>query len=147
MKTVKNKYQKPNSVKELENAYFEYERRQHPDFPYPVKKKFRDDSANGLTKAIQAWFKCHNGFAARVNTTGIYDTKTGKYRLSGATKGVADIVGTYRGRSVSVEVKIGRDRQSNAQMKYQRQIEAAGGVYIIASSFDNFLKQIQLWEI
>jgi hypothetical protein len=40
---------------------------------------------------------------------------------------------------VKIEVKIGRDRQSEAQVEYQRQVEAAGGVYVIAKTFDGFL--------
>jgi len=137
-------YRKPESIKELEKQYFEYERSKRPDFPYPVKTQFRDDTTNTLTKSIKAWFTLNGGHMARINTTGIYDTKLRRYRFSGSTKGTADLVGTYRGRSVSVEVKYGRDTQSEAQKKYQQQAEAAGGIYIIASTFDNFLEQIKI---
>jgi hypothetical protein len=36
-------------------------------------------------------------------------------------------------------VKYGRDVQSDAQKQYQEMIEKAGGVYIIAKSFDDFV--------
>ena len=138
----KKPYRKPDSIKELENQYFEYERCKRPDFPYPVKTAFRDDGANALTKSIRAWFALNGGYMARINTTGVYDTKMRRYRFSGSTKGVADLVGTYRGRSISIEVKFGRDVQSEKQRLYQSQIEQAGGIYIIASTFDGFLQQI-----
>jgi hypothetical protein len=36
-----------------------------------------------------------------------------------STAGSADISATIKGRSVKIEVKIGKDRQSEAQKKYQ----------------------------
>lgn len=56
------------------------------------------------------------------------------------TAGSADISATIKGRSVKIEVKIGKDRQSDAQKKYQEMIERAGGVYIIAKNFDEFVE-------
>jgi hypothetical protein len=58
---------------------------------------------------------------------------------SGSTKGSADISATIAGRSVKIEVKAGKDRQSEAQKKYQADIERSGGVYIIARTFGEFL--------
>ena len=143
----KKTYCKPDSIKGLEDLYFEHERKKHPDFPYPVKTQFRDDSANSLTKTIKAWFTVNGGYVSRINTTGIYDIKLRRYRFGGATKGVADLVGTYKGRSVSVEIKFGKDKQSEQQVIYQKQTEHAGGIYIIARSFDDFLQQIRIFNI
>jgi hypothetical protein len=56
------------------------------------------------------------------------------------TVGTADISATIRGRSVKIEVKIGRDRQSDAQKRYQASIEAAGGIYYIARNIDDFMQ-------
>lgn len=56
------------------------------------------------------------------------------------TVGTADISATIRGRSVKIEVKIGRDRQSEAQKRYQASIEAAGGIYYIARNIDDFMQ-------
>ena len=140
----KKPYRKPDSIKELENRYFEYERSKKPNFPYPVMTKFRDDTANGLTRIIKAWFTVNGGYVSRINTTGIYDVKLRRYRFSGSTNGVADLIGTYKSRSISVEVKIGKDRQSEKQKDYQSQVERAGGIYIIARSFEGFLKQINI---
>ena len=57
-----------------------------------------------------------------------------------STAGSADISATIKGRSVKIEVKIGRDRQSDAQKRYQEMIERAGGTYYIARDFDEFVE-------
>lgn len=123
---------------------------------YVPKTKFEDRTANGLTKSVIAWIKLHNGQAERINTMGRYlpgktvskgfygtTTTKGKYIPTTSTTGSADISATIRGRSVKIEIKIGADRQSDAQIKYQQDIEAAGGIYWIVKTFDQF---IELWK-
>jgi hypothetical protein len=61
------------------------------------------------------------------------------WRPSGSTVGSADISATINGRSVKIEVKIGKDRQSEAQRQYQAAIEQAGGLYYIARDFSTFV--------
>lgn len=62
------------------------------------------------------------------------------WRKSNTTKGSADISATIAGRSVKIEVKIGPDRQSEAQRRYQAAIERAGGLYFIAKDFTSFVE-------
>ena len=57
--------------------------------------------------------------------------------------GSADLSLTIRGRSVKVEIKIGKDTQKKAQKEYQRQIEAAGGQYWIIKTFQEFYDRYQ----
>jgi hypothetical protein len=122
----------------------------HPSFPeaYFVKKKWDDKTANGLTKAITSFIQ-FNGFQAeRINTMGVArENKRTDGKVIGVTwtkgtttAGSADISATIRGRSVKIEVKIGKDRQSDAQKRYQESIERAGGVYMIARDFDSFVE-------
>jgi hypothetical protein len=122
----------------------------HPSFPeaYFVKKKWDDKTANGLTKAITSFIQ-FNGFQAeRINTMGTArENKRTDGKVIGVTwtkgtttAGSADISATIRGRSVKIEVKIGKDRQSDAQKRYQESIERAGGVYMIARDFDTFVE-------
>jgi hypothetical protein len=40
-------------------------------------------------------------------------------------------------------VKIGKDKIRESQLKVKREIEAAGGVYLIVRSFDDFLEQFE----
>jgi hypothetical protein len=37
-------------------------------------------------------------------------------------------------------VKYGKDRQSNDQKKYEQEVTKAGGIYLIAKTFDGFIE-------
>jgi hypothetical protein len=122
----------------------------HPSFPeaYFVKKKWDDKTANGLTKAITSFIQFNGYQAERINTMGVArENKRTDGKVIGVTwtkgtttAGSSDISATIRGRSVKIEVKIGKDRQSDAQKRYQESIERAGGVYMIARDFDTFVE-------
>jgi hypothetical protein len=64
------------------------------------------------------------------------------------TKGSADISATIPmvvnnmkvGVSVKIEVKYGKDRQSEDQKKYEHSINEAGGIYVIARNIDDFIE-------
>jgi hypothetical protein len=118
--------------------------------------KYEDKTANGLTKCIIEFLELSNHQAERINTMGrpidnrkqvtdvIGRTKTigsMTWGKSTATKGSADISATIQGRSVKIEVKIGKDRQSEDQKVYQTNIEKSGGQYWIAKNFDDFIKK------
>jgi hypothetical protein len=109
-----------------------------------VKKK--QSPANALTDAVIKYMKALNCATARINTTGIYDQKLGKYRYSGSTKGVEDVTctmpvfinGQKMGVTIAVEVKIGKDKMSEDQKARKEAVETAGGHYVVAKTFDQF---------
>jgi hypothetical protein len=122
----------------------------HPNYPqdYIPKTMYKDSTANGLTRAICDYIN-YNGYQAeRINTMGTArEKKTTAGKVIGvtwtkgtSTAGSADISATIKGRSVKIEIKIGKDRQSDAQKRYQENIEKAGGTYIIAKDFDSFVE-------
>ena len=122
----------------------------HPNYPqdYIPKTMYKDSTANGLTRAICDYIN-YNGYQAeRINTMGTArEKKTTAGKVIGvtwtkgtSTAGSADISATIKGRSVKIEIKIGKDRQSEAQKRYQENIEKAGGTYIIAKDFDSFVE-------
>lgn len=51
--------------------------------------------------------------------------------------GAPDIVACYDGRFIGIEAKTVTGRQSDWQKKYQSDIEASGGIYILARSVDD----------
>jgi Holliday junction resolvase len=56
----------------------------------------------------------------------------------GSYPGLSDLVATKDGRTVHVEVKKpGTGRQSDNQKKFQSDIEAAGGEYVIAKCIED----------
>lgn len=133
---------------------------QHPAFPsqYIPKPKFSDKTANGLTKCIVSFIRLQDGQAERISVEGrvldgrkTFQDVVGFQRTIGTVKrikssaqtGSADVSAIINGRSVKIEVKVGKDRQSPAQKQYQRQVEAAGGIYLLISSFQQFYDWFQ----
>lgn len=138
------RYVKPQSIKDFEKELFEYDCWRYPNIPRECVAKFRfeDKTANGLTNLIVKWLNFKGGNARRVNTGGIYNPKTKKYRFSGATNGAADISATWHGKSLQIEIKAGKDRPREDQLKQQERERAAGGIYEFVHNFDEFLQII-----
>lgn len=140
----KSRYRKPQAVKDLERLAHDRFRTEHPNFPeYAIPpQSYRDDTANGLTRCVVDFVRFHGGQAERINTTGVPEQRGGRivWRKSNTTKGSADISATITGRSVKIEIKVGADRQSEAQRRYQAAVERAGGLYFIAKDFTSFVE-------
>ena len=116
--------------------------------------KMTVNSANSLTRAIIKFVELKGYQAENIKVTGRlmdkrvtytdilgHQRKIGscKYIKSSMTPGTADISLTLKGGlTVKVEVKWGKDRQSEAQKKYQAKIEKAGGIYLIIHKFEEF---------
>jgi len=149
-------YKKSDAVKYLESLAFEAKRIKYPSIEpeYLARPEFTDKTAGGLTKCIILYIRLQKFQAERINTTGrpLDNTKTftdvtGRMRSIGSikwikstsTNGSADISATIKGRSVKIEVKILRDKQSEAQKDYEQSIIQAGGLYYIAQNFASFL--------
>ena len=145
---MKNKpntsYKKPEAVRELEFMANAEARKKHPNIrpEYLAPRKFRDDSANSLTACIVEYITLKGGFASRINSTGIYRPKLGKYTPGTQKKGIADVLATYKGLSLHIEVKHGRDRQSEAQKRIESEVIRSGGYYYLARNFTDFKEWI-----
>jgi hypothetical protein len=143
------------AIKELKRLAFEERRRRFPNYPEELIyiKPYRDRKANDLTRCIIDFLTLHGHQAERIAVTVRYIDQSkivkdclrtrrkigsGKWIASSMQKGSADLSATIKGRSVKIEIKIGRDRQSESQKQYQKQIEAAGGIYFIARNFEEF---------
>jgi hypothetical protein len=156
MEAKKKRYQKSEAVKLLENLAFETLKTKRPNFPYLTKTRYTDATSNGLTKCVIDYIKLRGFHAERINSTGaIKDNRKtstdvlGNIRTIGSVEwiksttqsGTADISATIQGRSVKIEIKCkatGDRYQSEAQKEYQKQIETAGGTYIIVRTFEDF---------
>jgi len=144
------------SIKVLQDLIWQLECVKYPRMPkdYIAKRTYSDKTANGLTKCIIDWIKANGYQAERISNTGRYIDNSkivtdsmgfqkrigsGQYIKGTGTNGTADISATIKGKSIKLEVKIGKDRQSEAQKKYQADIERAGGIYVIIKDFDEFI--------
>lgn len=161
---AKKPYRKPDSVKMLEAMANEATRKKYPNVPHLAPRTFRDDKSNDLTKCIMEYIRLTGGQSERISVTGRYIDQskiftntlgqqrkvgTGKWIKPSMTKGSGDVSavkkitlgGKIVGLTVKIEVKIGADKQSEDQKKYQQEVENAGGVYLLVKSFDDFIEK------
>ena len=95
-------------------------------------------SANKLTKQILQYLNTAGHYAVRINN--IPGTK---YRKGNVTRGVADIMGcTKGGKALAVEIKFGKDRQSEFQKEFEEHYKKRGGIYIIAQKIEDVTEVI-----
>lgn len=129
-----------------------------PDHAIPIPK-YSDSTANGLTKCVIDFLNYSGHQAERISSMGRMIDKRkdsidimGNKRIIGSmqyikgtsTNGTADISSIINGKSVKIEIKIGKDFQSKAQKDYQLATEKAGGIYLITKTFDEFMEQYKV---
>ena len=97
---------------------------------------------NRFTDLIIAYLKTvHNcNTARRISSEGRY--REGVGWLKGLNRGMEDIQVVIKGRLFAIEVKVGNDKPSEVQLKRKAAVEADGGVYIIATSFEHVQEEI-----
>jgi hypothetical protein len=137
-----------------------YKKKTHPVFyaSEPNPERYvdypKDFNANGVTKGIVNFLTWKGHHANRISTQGQARVKkipkfnilSGKlmhlekmsFTKSTTKKGTPDISAIVHGWAVMIEVKIGRDVMSEAQVRQKEQIEAAGGLYFIATNMQQF---------
>ena len=104
--------------------------------PAPPPKRART-TTNALTAQIAEYVAMRGGYAMRINVSGFYRQDVG-YIKSGSTVGVPDVIAVVQGLFVGIEIKTGKDRQSDGQKAVEQHINQAQGVYIIARDFEGF---------
>ena len=94
--------------------------------------------ANGLTQFICNYINWMGYRATRISTTG---RQVGGRWIYGTTrKGTADISATINGKAIMIEIKVGKDRPSEYQLKEQAKERAAGGIYEFISTPEQFFE-------
>lgn len=136
-------------------AHHEFQERTYPtafrDFG-PINTVIPDvKKANGLTNFICKFITWKGYRATRVNVQGRLiegaekqesgaSIRVKKWMKSTTRKGTADISATIKGRSVMIEVKVGKDKPRPAQLDEQEREERAGGIYRFIGTPDEFLE-------
>jgi len=125
----------------------------HMSWSEPLLKYQNKKPANRLTSMCIDFLNLSGHLAERINCQGQYRDQSkvvsdclgrkkkigsGFWAKSTATKGSSDIKAIIRGISISFEIKVGKDFQSQAQNEYQKSVESAGGKYYIIKDFDQF---------
>lgn len=118
---------------------------------YLEPKMPKVDTANGLTTFITNYLSWMGHRATRINVMGrLVDgvekqpsgAKIGvkKWLPSSTRKGTADISATIKGRSVMLEIKVGKDKPRPDQLSEQIRERKAGGIYEFLSTPDEFFE-------
>jgi hypothetical protein len=131
-----------NAVKELTIMDLKEKRLKYknvPEYALP-KTKIKTSTSNGLTQAIIKYLTLKGHFATRTTSAGRYLVTEKKWIPSTTKKGYPDITAIVNGKSIHVEVKVGKDKMSPDQIKVKGEIEKSGGLYFIAKDLDSFVK-------
>jgi len=143
--------QKSKRLKDLEDFAYKKQKEKYPSFPYPTRPIYKDNTANGLTRCVIDSITFFGFQAERINSMGRpvnteKETALGsvggvKWIKGTSTKGTADISATIKGRAVKIEIKCKATKdnyQSQDQKNYQKEIEKAGGIYLIVRDYESF---------
>jgi hypothetical protein len=107
--------------------------------PKETKDAFNTNKFTDLIIAyLKAVHSCNS--ARRISSEGRY--RKGIGYIAGLNKGMEDIQCILKGRLFAIEVKSPTDRVSEAQLKRKAAIEADGGNYIVATSFEQMQSEI-----
>jgi hypothetical protein len=145
-----------------------YHREKYPNLPEHCmpEVKYSDNSANNLTKCIIHYLELLGHSAERINVQGRRVDKTeivenilGNKKQIGSVKwqkstgkvGRADIHAKIKHNKykfaipIEIEVKYGKDRQSEKQKNFQLEMENIGTPYFIAKTFEEFYHWYNDW--
>lgn len=136
-----------------QQAHYKYQCQEYPsvirDNHYTPPKYPNTRKANGLTQFVINYLLWKGHRATRISSAGrLIDAPqkqqsgislmTKKFIPGPTRKGSADVSATIRGRSVMIEIKVGRDRPSEHQLREQELERKAGGVYEFISTPEEF---------
>lgn len=148
------------TLKDLSNLHFNNLRETKPNVPLHAipRKTFSDKTANGLQTAIKTFCDLSGVLCDRRGNEGRYRPgqtvvdvigrtriMKGTY-LPGQNNGQGDLSITIKGRIHWVEVKIGKDTQSDAQKTFESKVKKAGATYNIVKDWNDFYKLYTSWQ-
>jgi hypothetical protein len=110
----------------------------------PLVSKSVTDT-NGITKLIVDYLRYVYGSKSirRISSEGKWRQGIGYIRSE--NKGLSDIEGICNGKFLSLELKIGKDKQRDSQKARQIEVENDGGIYYLCKwiDFETFQTEIQ----
>lgn len=90
--------------------------------------------------ALRAFFFIHDSVGIWDPRNKVYRTNLSPYRI----KGVADILGIWKGKFLAIEVKAPRGYPSKEQKAFLEKVRAEGGIAFIARSIDDVKRELGL---
>ena len=101
----------------------------------------RNPKESEIQKTILDWLRWNKFFAWKNNTAGIFKKATNTY-IPSHNVGAPDIFAIKAGKFYGIEVKRPKNEPTTNQLEWGRQLEAAGGKYIVATSLDNLINML-----
>ena len=93
-----------------------------------------------VQRQIMNWLGWNKIFCYRQNTGGF--KRDGHFYKFGSV-GAPDIIAIIGGKYIGIEIKgANGGKQSENQKKFQRELEAAGGEYLLVHSLDDTIKKV-----
>jgi hypothetical protein len=148
------------TLKDLSDMRYKYDSDRHPSIPEHGRYRitYTDKTANGLTKCIKDFCDMSGILCDRTGSEGRFRPGKSVVDVIGRTRvmkgtwlpgnnvGQGDLQIVMKGKIYSVEIKIGRDSQSEVQKDFQARLERAGGIYTVVKDWDDFYKQFMRWK-
>lgn len=116
-------------------AYVDAALKRLRDAEKPRKAKKRNETA--LVKAAIDFLTMKGAMCWRNNTTGVFDPTRKTFRTFTGRKGVADILGIWKGKPLAVECKMKGNKLSPDQQSFITEFKTAGGLAIVAYDLDD----------
>ena len=91
---------------------------------------------NAVTKAVRQACQLRGAMVVRVQAG---SHMVGKHFVRGAEAGTADLIGSYMGRAIAMEVKTAKGKQQPSQVEWASQWNEAGGWYFVVRSAEDTL--------
>lgn len=143
------------TLKQFSELYNKSRHQNIPEHARPIKV-FKENSANELTKSVIAYLEFKGIQCFRQSSEGrMLPAKQVKNVIgqiitvgtntwiprSKSGVGKADISATLppHGKRLEIEIKFGRDVQSDAQKEFQAQVESMGGIYLLVRDWSSFI--------
>lgn len=153
---IPKQYNDRTALAHLREMHISDSRAKHPNLPYHTSPIFSASKTNDLTRAVLHFLKLKGHFCEKTGNEGrcidkrkTYTDVVGNIRTIGSVErikssgmnGTSDLKAIIKGRFVAIEIKnnLTHDRQRPGQKHYQQEVEASEGLYVICTSFAQFV--------
>lgn len=94
---------------------------------------------NAVTKSVRAACVLRGAMVVRVQAG---SHMVGKHFVRGAEAGTADMIGSYRGVAIALEVKTPKGKQQPSQIQWEREWTDTDGRYFVVRSAQDTLEAL-----
>lgn len=79
-------------------------------------------------------------------SAGVFDPTKGRFRKTAGRKGVADILGCFKGHFIAIEVKTKKGKLTDHQISFLKDVAKSGGYACVVRSVEDAIEFIELIE-